>query len=152
LNLTNRLLDFRKTEKEGFLLNLSEYNISSILTEIKQRFSPLIKEYNRVFVFEMDTDSFYAFIDREAFVKIISNLFSNAIKYAEKNIKASLITDTADDTFEVHVESDGHPISPEHHEDVFKPFTRFNHPDQMNTPGTGIGMYLARTLAELHNG
>ncbi len=152
LSLTNQLLDFRKTEKEGFLLNLSEYNISTILSEIHQSFSPLIKEYGRVFVLKMDTDSFYAFIDKEAFIKIITNLFSNAIKYAEKNIEASLITDTSGDTFEICVESDGHLISPEHYEDIFKPFTRFNHPDQMNTPGTGIGMYLARTLAELHNG
>src|SRR5690606_29505436 len=41
LSLTNQLLDFRKTEKEGFLLNLSEYNISTILSEIHQSFSPL---------------------------------------------------------------------------------------------------------------
>ena len=152
LDLTNQLLDFKKTEKEGFLLNLSECNISKTLNEIYQRFSPLIREYKRKFVLEMPDSDFYASIDKEAFTKIISNLFSNAIKYAEVNIKASLITERSDETFEIRIENDGHIIPTELHEEVFKPFTRFNQPEQMDIPGTGIGMYLARTLAELHNG
>lgn len=152
LNLTNQLLDFKKTEKEGFLLNLSECNISKILSETYQRFSPLIKENKRTFVLEIPSPDFYASIDREAFTKIISNLFSNAIKYAEQDIKASLIIDHSEEAFEIRIENDGHIIPAELYEEVFKPFTRIDHPEQMDIPGTGIGMYLARTLAELHNG
>jgi len=152
LDLTNQLLDFKKAEKEGFLLNLSECNVSKILSETYQRFSPLIREYKRAFVLEMQDDNFYASIDREAFTKIISNLFNNAIKYAELNIKAMLIVNDSDDTFEIRIENDGYVIPADQYEEVFKPFTRFNQPGQMDIPGTGIGMYLARTLAELHNG
>lgn len=152
LDLTNQLLDFKKTEKEGFLLNLSECNITKIISEMYQRFSPLIKEYKRTFVLDLPAPDFYASIDKEAFTKIISNLFSNAIKYAELNIRASLVVNERDKTFEIRIENDGHVVPAELHEEIFKPFTRFNHPEQMDIPGTGIGMYLARTLAELHNG
>lgn len=152
LDLTNQLLDFKETEKEGFFLNFSEHNISKILTEIYQRFSPMIKQYKRTFILTISDEDFYAYIDKEAFIKIISNLFSNAIKYAERNINASLIVDNESETFEVRIENDGQIVSKEFFEEVFKPFTRLNHPDQADIPGAGIGMPLARSLAELHNG
>jgi len=151
LNLTNQLLDFRKTEREGFLLNLAEYPIPAILNELRQSFLPLIKEYDRKVVLEMDSADFSAWIDKEAFTKILSNLLSNAVKYADKHIKIALITDAKEDVFEIRVESDGKVIAVEQHEEIFKPFTRFSHDDQLIS-GTGIGLYLARSLAELHKG
>ncbi len=152
LDLTNQLLDFKETEKESFFLNFSEHNITQILNEIYQRFSPMIKQYQRDFILSVGKEDYYAFIDKEAFIKIISNLFSNAIKYADRNINASLIVDNENETFEVRIENDGHVVSKELFEEVFKPFARLNHPEQTNIPGTGIGMPLARSLAEMHNG
>lgn len=152
LDLTNQLLDFRKSEREGFLLRLSAYDIPTILKEIQQSFSPLIKEYDREFTLNVEQETFSAFIDKEAFVKIISNLFSNAIKYADRYIHVRLQIDKQTDLFEIHVESDGMVIPDEQHEEIFKPFIRLHEWSQTNVPGTGIGMYLARTLAELHNG
>ena len=44
LNLTNQLLDFRKTETKGFSLNFMTYNISEILKETYNRFLPTAKQ------------------------------------------------------------------------------------------------------------
>lgn len=152
LDLTDQLLDFKKVEKEGFLLHLSHHHIPCLLREIYHRFSPMIKQNKRVFLLEIKDEDFYAYIDQEAFIKIISNMFSNAIKYAALNIKASLIIHQQDDTFEVSVENDGIVVSKELYDEVFKPFSRLHHPEQTHISGAGIGMSLARSLAELHNG
>lgn len=150
LDLTNQLLDFRKIEKSVYTLNVSECNISKLITELQQSFSPLVKEYNRTFALEMDNDDFTAVIDKEAVTKIISNLFSNAVKYAANTIRAELITTQADGMFEIRVATDGPEIGPEQYDDIFKPFIRLHEHGQIN--GTGLGMHLARTLAELHGG
>ena len=85
LDLVNQLLDFRKTETRGFQLNFVECNISDILQQIYMRFTPLARQKKLEFVIEC-SESIYASIDREALTKIISNLFTNAIKYGSAEI------------------------------------------------------------------
>jgi len=152
LDLTNQLLDFRKTELEGFGLHRTANNIGEILSEIYSSFKPLIKEYNRDFKLQLPPAECHAVVDREAFIKILSNLFSNAIKYADRDIIVRLNGDDKGGQFDVSVESDGEPIAAEYQEDIFKPFSRGSQPEHLYRPGTGIGLHLARTLAELHGG
>ena len=155
LNLVNQLLDFRKTESQGFRLNFTECNVTEILKETHKRFTSLAKQKGLNFVLNVPEQDFYAHINQEAFTKIISNLLNNAVKYAESYVHISLeVPDTDDDkSFRIRTDNDGVIIPDEMKEKIFKPFARFNEKeDGKVTTGTGIGLALSRSLAELHQG
>ena len=90
-----------------------------------------------------------AFIDREAMIKIGSNLISNAIKYADTTTSVSLVYQPGDHFFKIQFCNDGKGIAEEYKQKIFEPFYRIK---GSNKPGTGIGLSLAQSLTELHNG
>ncbi len=155
LNLTNQLLDFRKTETKGFSLNFMTYNISEILKETYNRFLPTAKQNYLEFNLQLPEKDFYAPVDKEALTKILSNLFNNAVKYAQSNIIAQLDIqpESNPNMFMITVSNDGTLIPKDMEEDIFKPFVQIKNTDNgQRTAGTGIGLPLARSLAELHKG
>ena len=83
LSLTNQLLDFRKTESQGFRLNFAECNVTEVLKETYNRFTSLARQRELDFVLNVAEQDFYAHVNKEAFTKIVSNLLNNAVKYAE---------------------------------------------------------------------
>ena len=155
LNLTNQLLDFRKTERQGFRLNFTECNVTEILKETHKRFTSLAKQKGLDFVLQMPEKDFYAHINQEAFTKISSNLLNNGVKYAESYVHISLAVPDTDggNSFRICTVNDGVIIPDAMKEEIFKPFVRFNEQeDGKVTTGTGIGLALSRSLAELHQG
>ncbi len=153
-DLTNQLLDFRHTEKENLILNYVRCNVSRKIEEIFKRFSPLAKQKGYEFTLAVEDPGFYATVDVEAFTKIASNLFNNAIKYGSSFIRVSLLTKGVEpgNSFELRVENDGEVIPPEMREEIFKPFVRYTTSGNETITGTGIGLPLAKFLAEQHNG
>lgn len=148
--LTAQLLDFRKTETHQFGLNFVKTDITRLVGEQIGIFQDQASKAGVAISFETHMPHITAFVDREALIKICSNLISNAIKYSGTSVTLSMDQfNAADEQFTISFANDGKGIPEEFAEKIFEPFFRLKGNDK---PGTGIGLSLARSLAELHNG
>jgi signal transduction histidine kinase len=151
LNLTAQLLDFRKTETDQFGLNFVAADIGQLIKEQLTAFKPHILEKNLDITANLPKQSIKAYVDKEALTKILGNLMSNAIKYSDKVIVISLLIPEDDaNRFILRIENDGQVIPEQYKHKIFEPFYRIR--NENNTKGTGIGLSLAKSLAELHLG
>src|SRR5439155_21758316 len=133
-----QLLDFRQTEIKGFSLNFVKANITELLEETYLSFKPLAEQKNIILNIKMPDSVLHAFVDIEALNKILSNLFGNAIKYADKKVQVSLLPFNKEDNFfTIEIKNDGYLIPHEMKEKIFEPFFRLKETEKQK--GTGIG-------------
>jgi ligand-binding sensor domain-containing protein/signal transduction histidine kinase/DNA-binding response OmpR family regulator len=151
IDLSNQLLDFRKAEANKYSLSFIKSNVSALLSEEFKNFKLAAEQKNLQYKLELCRIEPHAYLDPEAFTKILSNLFSNAIKYAGSTVIVKLLPfGSDDDKLNIEFRNDGPLIPQELKEKIFEPFYRIKETDKQ--PGTGIGLPLARSLAELHKG
>ncbi len=150
LKLVSQILDFRKIETKGFILDYSEVNITRILQAEFHTFEDLAKRRILKYSLEIDSEDIFTITDEEALNKILSNLFNNAIKYAHKEVAVRLLKPSDNATFTIEFENDGLTIPPEMREKIFEPFYRLK--ETLKQQGTGIGLSLTKSLTELLHG
>ena len=149
LNLTNQLLDFRKIDSNVVTLSFTNFNVCKLMTDIVDRFEPAINNLHKLITLDLKEEDIMLQADREAFTKIISNLLNNARKYSDSFIQVEV--STIDGTqLSVAIINDGAKIPADKVEKIFQPFVRLD--DTHNVSGSGIGLPMARSLAELHGG
>lgn len=150
VELSGQLLDFRKTEANQFSLNFVETDIIALVADLVTVFKQQANSNNVDLHLELPESRFMAFVDREAFIKICTNMISNAVKYAAEKATVTINTIKGSDKhFTILFMNDGKGIPEEFRQQIFEPFVRLR---GNNKPGTGIGLSLAKSLTELHNG
>jgi signal transduction histidine kinase len=87
--------------------------------------------------------------DAERLRQLIDNLISNAVKYSDSGAAVTVEAQTDDGHVVVRVRDDGPGIALEHHGQIFEKFGRAGGGAK---PGTGLGLFLARSFAEAHGG
>jgi CheY-like chemotaxis protein len=90
--------------------------------------------------------------DRTRLAQIFVNLLSNAVRYTEPGGHIAVRFATAADSIEVQVEDDGIGIDPEMQAQVFGLFVQVDKSMGRGRAGLGVGLSLARELAQLHGG
>ena len=148
LQLSNEILDFSRIEEKAFTVRPKRTDVKSIVEEVIRSFSFYIRE-NQYTISKVIPDlPVIAWLDPEILIKIVSNLFGNAVKFAESEINLRL-EDTSD-LIRITISNDGPVISPDDRDKVFLAFYRENRDDL--TSGTGLGLPLVKRLSELHGG
>lgn len=153
LSLTNQLLDFRKLEEKTFTLSFENCDVVEVLSETFHRFVPAAQQKKIDFELHVPQTGFSADINKESFIKIVSNLLNNALKYASSYAIVELEEVEEEHCFLLRTRNDGEVVPAKMREEIFKPFVRYEGKNSYQSSiGSGIGLPLARSLAELHNG
>jgi signal transduction histidine kinase len=82
----------------------------------------------------------------------LANLLSNAIKFTKAGGTVTISTERAGANAIVRVRDTGIGVAPEDMEKLFQPFSQILLPEAPRGPGTGLGLYISRSLLEMHGG
>jgi signal transduction histidine kinase len=93
------------------------------------------------------------FGDREEIETALSNLIDNAVKYSGKSLKVSIQTRQMDDRFVcVRVRDQGPGIEKTELKRIFGRFYRAQGQIAARVKGTGLGLFIVRSVAKRHGG
>lgn len=158
LNLVNEMLDLSKLENGKMTLNLINGDIISFLRYIVESFQSLAATKQKQFHFLADTDELVVAFDSEKIRQIITNLFSNALKFTPElgNVYVSISQEAAannDSTMLVlKVKDTGIGIPENQIPHIFDRFYQLDNSHTRKAEGTGIGLALTKELVKLMNG
>lgn len=149
LKLVNQLMDFNKLENDALRLKVSRQDLVALTEQTLAMFRITMAEKHITLQTEGLEDTLPAVADPDKVDKVLSNLLSNAVKYTPEGgtIGLKLDTDGEKITFEV---SDNGPGIPE--DQLERIFERYFQVEDHHNYGTGIGLYFARCLMQLHHG
>lgn len=150
LSLINQLLDFRKIDNNKFMLKLKECNVNQIIEDLYDRFELLAEQRKKKIDLKTPDTIIKATVDIDGLLKILNNLLVNAMKYSNEKISIELSI-LENQFLSIKICNDGELIPKEESEKIFDPFYQLDK-NRNVAASTGIGLSLARSLAQLHNG
>ncbi len=89
-----------------------------------------------------------AYVDAQRLGQVLTNLLSNAAKFAPRDSTVDVTVGRDSDQVRVSVHDDGPGIPTEHHARVFERFWRADTAETSGVPGTGLGLSIARQMVE----
>lgn len=153
LNLINQLLEFRKTETQNRSLTVTKGNLGSLVTEVGLRYKELNRNEKVQFHIRIETADTQLYFDVDIITTILDNLLSNAVKYTcEGEIRLTLrsVQEEGNKYVEINVSDTGYGIDAEALPHIFDRYYQAKGKHQAS--GTGIGLALVKSLADLHEG
>ena len=153
LRLVNQLMDFNKLENDTLKLQVAKDDVVALIKQTAAAYAFSIGEKGIAFNGFGLEDSFTAWVDADKLDKILSNLLSNAMKFTPQGGEIAFSFDVVPTEsgrwMKMVVADNGPKIPPESLERIFD---RYYQVENHHNYGTGIGLYFARKLAELHHG
>lgn len=148
--LVENILLATKIDDNGFPLNPEELNLSRMMEETSLNILETSGKKVDIEFFIQPDVKFRG--DKDAFHSILTNLISNALKYAPKGstICVTLVQEGSDTALSISDEGPG--VANSEVDKIFEKFYRSGNEETRNQKGTGLGLYIARKLVEQHNG
>lgn len=106
-----------------------------------------VAEYKRLYLRTSDVNGTRIRCDAAKLERILLNLVQNGLKFTEQG-GVSVEAQRVDDDLLIHVVDSGEGIATEHHERLFEEFFQIHNSERDRTKGFGLGLALARRLAE----
>lgn len=150
------LLDLARADGGGLRVDRIPLDLSAVVSEAVEEHRSAAEAAGHALDFA-GREPVRLYTDPDRVRQVLANLLSNAVKYTPAPGQITVTTAQAEDGgprpghwAAVHVADSGPGIAEEHREAIFEEFRRLH--DGTGTPGHGLGLAIARRVAELLGG
>lgn len=151
VDLVNELLDISRIEQGRKQLSWAKGNFASVCEELVKALQPLAQKKNLELTLDKEGDMPDSFIDEKAIYQVINNFVDNAIKYtAEGYVKVTCRHEGKN--AEIEIKDSGIGMTEVEQKDLFTRFSRGSEAEKMFPNGSGLGMFVAKTMLKQHGG
>ena len=150
--LVSELLYIAKSDSNEIKMEMSEFDISNTISSICLIFEPLVFEASRELLADISPKlKFYG--DEDRIKQLITILLDNAVKYSIINSQISVaLFRNNQGRIKFCVSNKCEDLSEENISKMFDRFYRVDSSRNSGTGGNGLGLNIAQTIAEAHNG
>lgn len=151
-SLIHQVLDFNRVDSDSnTLLILSHTDMVGFARAQFQGYEEVAREKNIAMHFETNKEQVYMDIDLIKWESILNNLLSNALKYTPEkgSVALTLLYKEKEKELTISVSDTGMGIPQQDLPYIFQRFFQSSR-TKGKKEGTGIGLYLVKTYAELH--
>jgi signal transduction histidine kinase len=152
LSVINEILHLAKIDSGRIVLAKQPTDLNSLIEDIVNEQQPDIAEANHSLMLKLPKKPLVATVDGHTLRMAIENILSNAIKYTPTGGEISVRMRHDDTNIYIRIKDNGVGIAQSDIEKLFKQFSRLPNEMSLRVGGTGIGLYLAKHLVELHGG
>lgn len=153
LDLIGDVLDMTKVDAGKYGLHYSSFDIADVIRSTMKMIRPMADDAEITLDAEIQThDDLIVKADRKAVRQILLNLISNAIKFTPKGGRVVVGAKIAGGTLNLMVSDDGVGMNAEDLKTIGTPFSQGTSAIASDERGSGLGLSLVKSLAELHGG
>lgn len=152
IEIVNDFLDSSSLEQGKMIFDLKPLEVTSLVEATTKDLDSLIKGHGNTVKLEGLTKVPDVMADEGRVRQVLYNLLSNASKYTQ-NGTITVSADADDRSVSIRITDTGKGISPENQKRLFHKFQQASDPlTRDDTKGTGLGLYIAKLLANNMHG
>ncbi|EQK42109.1 his Kinase A domain protein [[Clostridium] bifermentans ATCC 638] len=152
LKLVNNLIDSNKITSGYFEYNPQNYDIVYFVESICQSIVDFAKQKNIEVIFDTDIEEKIISFDLDKMERIILNILSNSIKFTKEQGKIEIYIRESNKMLEIEISDDGIGIPQNKLNSIFERFKQVENNTIRSGEGSGIGLYLVKSLVDMHGG
>jgi signal transduction histidine kinase len=146
------LLEASRLEANASRRNVSEIDLRTVIHDARERALPRGQLLGAEIATRLAANPLRVEADADQLGRILDNLINNGLTYTVQPPALLITASQEGDRAVIRVVDNGAGIPENERERVFERFHRANEPAFRSVPGTGLGLYISRQLAEGHGG
>ena len=151
IRLINLFLDVTKIESGKLVLDKQPIQLEDLIDKELDVVMKLAKDHGLKLVYKRPKVALPKLVIDDKITDVVLNLVDNAIKYTPKG-SITVTSEREGDWVHVKVQDTGRGLDPKEAKNLFNKFVRGYGIAQVNPDGSGLGLYVARRIIEVHGG
>lgn len=152
ISLINDLLNVSRIEEERFQYRFVESSLIDIVNRLVDEMKMMMERKSIVFEKKIDRHIPLMRLDPQKMHLAVQNLLDNAIKYTPEGGKITVYISREKQDVICSIQDSGVGIPDDQKDRVFTKFFRGDNVIRMQTQGTGLGLFISRSIIEKHDG
>lgn len=152
--LINKIITVSKIEQGKFPLRKDFFDFKGLIDKVILEFKSYAEASNVKIIFENPQSLPEVFGDASQIREVVENFVDNAIKYTKDKDEVKILLSRAKNNKDIYFEikDSGVGIPKEDQKYIFQKFFRSKSAMKYQTQGSGLGLFIVKSIIESHNG
>jgi signal transduction histidine kinase len=152
MKLIDNIINISQIKSEIYMVNIEKFNVVEAVEDIVASTDAYYKSNNIDLVFDTNEEVIMVELDPESIERIVLNLLSNSIKFTQPGGKITVGVYKNGKNVELMVKDTGVGIKGEKLKEIFGRFNQIEDSGVSNEFGSGIGLFLTKSLVDAQKG